>query len=229
LISNIILSTLFKEKPFARKVLPHLKEEYFETIEKRKIYTNIKNYVIKYKNLPTPSSIKLELTRDEHMSEHLYESLNTELDALPGFYDTKQDLDWLVDETENWCKERALHNAIINSVNIIESKKPAGGIPEIIRQALQVEFDSSIGINFLEKEGIDTRWDLYQRKDVKIPTDIEPLDLVFGGGVEEKSLMLLLAGCVVKDSKVTLRNKNTKEVFEISIGEFFNLQMINRQ
>ena len=222
MISSIILSLLTKEKAFARKVLPHIKEDYFETIEKKKIFGIIKNYVVQYRNLPTESVLKLELTKDETLSENLFESLSSEIDSIMSNKD-EHDPSWVIDQTEEWCKERALHNAIIDSVQLIEDKKPRGSIPEIIRKALQVEFDTNIGINFLEKSGVDDRWERYQRKDIKLSTNIEPLDNAFGGGVELKALTMLMGGCVTKDSLITIKNKKTNKIQSITVGEFYGI------
>lgn len=193
MISEIILSSLFKDKTFAKKVLPHIKEEYFESLDKKKIFSQIKKYIVSYKNLPSVDSLKYEITKDETLSEDLFNSINDTIDKLSQ-YKSENDVDWIVDKTEEWCKDRALHNAILESVQIIEEKKPTGSIPELVRKALQVEFDSSVGINFLDQSGVDKRWDAYQKVVSKFATGLEPLDLVFSGGVEPKSLMVLLAG-----------------------------------
>lgn len=221
--SDLILKLLTKEKQFARKVLPHIEKDYFESIEKKTIFNMIKNYIIKYKNLPSISVLKVEITKNDKLNETMFNNINKLLDEIETDYKTEYDIEWLVDKTEEWCKDRALHNAILESVQIIEDKKPTGAIPEIVRKALQVEFDNSIGINFLEKSGIDTRWEAYQKPNIKIPTNIEALDLVFSGGVEEKSLMLLMGGCVVHDTLVTVRHKLTGEISKVKIGDLMNI------
>jgi replicative DNA helicase len=192
MISEIILSSLFKDKSYAKKVLPHIKEEYFESLVKKKIFSQIKKYIITYKDLPSIDSLKYEITKDQTLSEDLFNSINETIDELSQ-YKSKNNIDWIVDKTEEWCKDRALHNAILESVQIIEEKKPTGSIPELVRKALQVEFDSSVGINFLDQTGVDKRWDAYQKAVSKFSTGIEPLDLIFSGGVEPKSLCLLMS------------------------------------
>jgi replicative DNA helicase len=216
LISEIILSSLLSKKPFARKVLPHIKDDYFESIEKKTLFNLIKNYIVQYKGLPTAQTLKLELTKNDKLSESGYSDMESLINEV-STYESDYDTDWLVDNTEEWCKERALHNAILESVTLIQEKQSTGGIPELVRQALQVEFDTSIGIEFLDKSGIDSRWEDYQRKDIKFSTGIQALDNVTAGGLEQKSLSCIMAGCVTKNTLVTLRHKITGNIINVPI------------
>ena len=193
LISDIVLVSLLKNKKFARKTLPHIQPDYFESLEKKHLFNLIKSYVIEYKNLPTANALKLELTKDDKISESLFDGVIENIDTVVCD-ETDYDYEWLLHNCELWCKDRALHNAIIQSVEIIEGKKATTAIPEIVRKALQVEFETSIGIDFFAEKGIDDRWEKYQQKDVKFSTGIASLDNVFAGGVETKALSVLMAG-----------------------------------
>lgn len=193
MISNIVLQSLLTNKKFARKVLPHIELEYFENLEKKKLFSLIKQYVIDYRNLPNVNSLKLELTKDEKISESLFDGVVDLVDSI-STDKTVYDDEWLVTNTELWCKERSLHNGIIESVEIIESKQNTGAIPEIIRKALQVEFESSIGIEFFDEKGIKDRWDEYHKDNIKFATGIKALDAIFAGGLETKALTVIMSG-----------------------------------
>lgn len=193
MISDIILYSLIHNRAFARKTISHIKGEYFETIEGKKIFTLIKDYIVKYKNLPTINSLKTELAKDGKLNENTFNTLSENIDNLKRVEDSYDDT-WLINNCEEWCKERALHNAILDSVTIIESKKATGAIPEIIRKALQVEFETTIGIEFLDNKGIDSRWKEYHKENLKFSTGIDPLDAITDGGLEPKSLSIIMSG-----------------------------------
>ncbi len=193
MISDIIIQSLMNNKGFARKVLPHINAEYFEDYEHKILFNKIKEYVIKYKSIPTDNTIKLELTKDESLSSVLFDDVVKLIDIV---YKNKNehDLEWLLFNTEQWCKDRSLHNAIVQSVELIEENKNKGAIPELIRKALQVEFDSTIGIEFFDSKGIKNRWEEYNKKDVKYSTGVQALDNIFAGGLEQKALTVLMSG-----------------------------------
>jgi replicative DNA helicase len=193
LTSKIILAELLRNKEYVKKVISHLKGEYFETLEEKELFLEIKKFIIKYKSLPSVNALKVELSANDNYSSELFENIINLLDQVVELQD-KYDLQWLIDSTENWCKERALYNAILSSVQIIEEKKNVGNIPEIVRKALQVQFDKSVGIDFLHEKGINERWELYQKRVEKYSTGIFPLDAVMAGGIESKSLSILMGG-----------------------------------
>jgi replicative DNA helicase len=193
MLSNIVLKNLMTNKKFARKVLPHIEVEYFESLEKKKLYEIIKKYVIDYSNLPNPNAVKLELTKDSKIGGHMFDGISDLVDELQAD-DNVYDDDWLLDNCESWCKDRSLHNAIIESVELIESKQNTTAIPELIRKALQVEFESSIGIEFFDEKGIKDRWDEYHKDHIKFSTGIKALDAMFAGGLETKALTVIMSG-----------------------------------
>jgi replicative DNA helicase len=193
MLSNIVLKSLMKDKKYARKVLPHIEPEYFESLEKKKLYETIKAYVVKYGSLPNANALKLELTKDDRLSSNLFDNITEIIDVVDSDESTYDD-EWLLTETESWCKERSLHNAIIQSVEWIENKENTTAIPELIRNALQVEFESTIGIEFFDEKGIDDRWDEYHKEHTKFPTGVQALDAMFAGGLETKALTVLMSG-----------------------------------
>ena len=193
MITNIVLSSLIKNREYLKKVLPHLKEEYFETSEDKKIFKLIKEYIKTYRSIPTINTLKLELSKDDKIGEDLYNKLNNSLNEIFTFQEN-YDTQWLVDNTEQWCKDRAIYIAIMDSVHIIENKEQTSQIPLLMTKALQVEFDNLIGIDFLNDDGINDRWEMYQKKETKFATNIFALDAVTNGGFEAKSLSVIMGG-----------------------------------
>lgn len=191
--SKMVLAGLVQNKPFAKKVFPHLKPEFFPDYEQTYLFKLIKQYVIQYKGFPTLSTIKIEFSNKKDVNESLFKTIN---ELTEEIFTNKLDCDddWLIKNTENWCKERAIYNALIKSIECHEEKKNLEAIPELLRKALQVGFDSSCGIEFFDEKSIEERLKIYKQKIKKFPTGLEKLDIVTGGGFESKSLCLVFGG-----------------------------------
>ena len=104
-------------------------------------------------------------------------------------------VDWLVDITEEWCKERAIFLAVSESINIITDDKKKGDkntIPDILKDALSVSFDTNIGHDFTEDA--ESRFEYYHKKESKLPFDIEMLNKITKGGFTHGTLNLFLGG-----------------------------------
>ena len=60
-------------------------------------------------HLPTKESLSIEINTNKSITEDEYKKVTgiiSELNPEPI------NLDWLVETTETWCKDRAIHNAI---------------------------------------------------------------------------------------------------------------------
>lgn len=172
-------------------MLPHLDSAYFSDIDKRVIYQIIRKYIGKYRTLPTVSALKVEVNALDNVNEHTFKEINISLDKLAEMKD-EWDLDWLVDKSEEFCKECALHNAILASVEKLERKENVSDIPELVKKALQVEFNTNVGLEFLDDKDIDLRWEKYHENIAKIPTGITKIDNCCGGGIEKKALSIIM-------------------------------------
>ena len=145
-----ILSNLTKDEQYARKVIPFIKAEYFQNVAERIIFNKISNYVDEYGSIPSQDTISIELGNDQSLVESDYNSSVQLLDSLRT-YDSDHDHEWLVNKTEVFCQEKAIYNAIIESIQIIDGKnknKTKDGIPSILSDALAVslaqQFQSQI-------------------------------------------------------------------------------------
>jgi len=199
-IETTILSSIVKDEQFARKVVPFLKEEYFQNIAERIVLRKINEYMNNYNKAPTGDTLLIELGNDQSLIETDY---NTSVQLVRSFTDLSEDHDreWLVDKTEEFCQEKAVYNAIMESIHIIDGKsknKAKDAIPAILQDALGVAFDNHIGHDFLDD--YEARFDFYHTVEEKIPFDIEYLNKITKGGVSRKSLNIILAGTGVGKS-----------------------------
>jgi replicative DNA helicase len=199
-IEQVIFSNIVANEDYARKTIPFLHSEYFTIPSDKTLYEIIDSYIKDYNAMPTKEVLHLELGNRSGLTEDQFKQARELIDALE-FQGTGQDQQWLVDQTEKFCQDKALYNAVMQAIQIIDNKASnisKGSIPQILTDALAVSFDSSIGHDFLEDA--DSRYEFYHRKEVKVPFDIELLNKITNGGLPQKTLNIVLAGTGVGKS-----------------------------
>lgn len=199
-VENLILSQVMKNESYARKTLPFIKEEYFLEESDRVVYKAIRTYISKYNTIPSKESLIISLSEDRSLGEILFKKSCELLDEITNV-ESEQDDQWLVDTTENFCKEKAVYNAIMESIHIIDGKsktKTENAIPEILSEALSVCFDPHIGHDYLEDS--DERYDFYHKVESKMSFDLEFFNTITAGGTPTKTLNVVMAGTGVGKS-----------------------------
>jgi replicative DNA helicase len=198
MIEQSILSHLLFNEAFARKVLPFLKVDYFQNQHDKVVYSLINEYVEKYNNTPTKEVLYIELKNKEGLSETTFKDSKRLIEDLTV---DNTDIKWLVDSTEKFCQERAVYNAIMASIKILDDKSGSnstGAIPGLLSDALGVSFDVSIGHDYFANA--DDRFDFYRRKEEHLPFDLEFFNKITKGGLVRKTLNIALAGTGVGKS-----------------------------
>jgi len=198
LIEKTILSHLIFNEPFARKTLPFLKDEYFHNQHEKTVYRLINEYVNKYNNTPTKEVLFLELNNKDGISETVFKDSKRLIEDLQV---DNTEIKWLLDSTEKFCQEKAIYNAIMASIKILDDKtgsSSTGAIPTLLSDALGVSFDVSIGHDYFANS--DDRFDFYHRKEEHIPFDLEYFNRITKGGLVRKTLNIALAGTGVGKS-----------------------------
>jgi len=196
-IETIILKSLTNNEVFLRKALPHIKKEYFEK-QHQAVYDIFLKFVTKYNKLPTPAILEIEFKESEYTNRPIANDTLTLIRELNN--DNDVELDWLIESTEKWCKDRAVYLALMESISIVDGNtdKAEGAIPDILTKALSVTFDTNVGHDYFEN--VEERYDFYHLKEDKIPFNIELLNTITKGGVPRKSLNIILAGTGVGKS-----------------------------
>jgi replicative DNA helicase len=198
MIEKTILSHLVYNEAFARKVLPFLKDEYFHNQPDKVVYKLISDYVQKYNNTPTKEVLFLELNNKEGLSEVTFKDSKRTIEDLQT---DNTDIQWLLDSTEKFCQDKAIYNAIMASIKILDDKSGAsstGSIPTLLSDALGVSFDVSVGHDYFLNS--DNRYDFYHRREEHIPFDLEFFNKITKGGLVRKTLNIALAGTGVGKS-----------------------------
>ena len=184
---------------YGRKVIPFLKDEYFSDYTDKNVFKLVDEYVKKYNSFPTKEALLIDLRNLDNISQETYDKSKEMIDSLSTDDNTK--IEWLVDQTEKFCQEKAVYNAIMSSIQILDDKtgnKSKGSIPQVLSDALAVSFDTSIGHDFLEDA--DGRFEFYHTKEVRIPFDLDYFNKITQGGLPRKTLNIALAGTGVGKS-----------------------------
>jgi archaellum biogenesis ATPase FlaH len=181
-----------------RKVLPFIAPDYFEGVYKG-LFKEIAKFVSDYNKLPTLEAFKIEIDQNNRLSEEDY---RIAVELLPNIFTHEpENLEWLIERTEKWCQDRAVFNAVMESISIIDGKHAnlqKNAIPDVLSKALGVTFDTNIGHDYLEN--VDERFDFYHQQEERVPFDLDLFNRITKGGLPNKTLNIALAGTGVGKS-----------------------------
>jgi len=192
---------LIFNEDYARKILPFIKSEYFADNTEKILFQEIEEYINHYKNLPTYESLLINFTESKKLTEQQVQDSVEMLREINAEKDERTDVKWLTDNTEKFCQDKAIYNAIMKSVKILDNKDDRdskGSIPKLLSDALGVSFDSSVGHDYVDDA--DSRYDFYHKHEVKIPFDLDIFNKITKGGLPQKTLNIALAGTGVGKS-----------------------------
>ena len=236
-IEQTILKNLIQNDEFIRKTLPFIKEEFFQERQEQFIFREIKEYFMKYSASPTSEALLITIDEKDNIDSQLMGDISNLL-KIVGDDTEKTPYDWLLDTSEEWCKDRAIYNGVMDSIEIIrDESRSKGDIPEILKDALSTSFDSNIGHDFLED--YESRFDFYHTEEEKIPFDLEMMNKITKGGLPNKSLNICMSGTGVGKSlfmchmasSCLLQGKNvlyvTMEMAEEKIAERIDANLLD--
>lgn len=219
MLSTTILKNLIHNPEYSVKVISYLLPEYFDNRLESMLMEEISSFVSKYDSLPSEDALKIMVQgRDLSISRKEIE------DKFSSFLklEEEKNLEWLVDSTEKFCQDAALRNAILKSVDIVEGNEESltkESIPDILKDALSVGFDTSIGHNYFEDA--ESRLEFNTSEVIRLPIGIDKIDKITKGGLKPKTLTIFYAGCVHPKTTVHVRiNNKTKICFIGEIKEF---------
>lgn len=238
MLEQTILANLIHNEEYCRKVIPYIRESYFDEPSIKKIFASFAEYVDKYKEPPSIEALKIVLDSRKDLNEEMFKEVIRTVDDLKIDKDTNQE--WLVAETEKFCQDRDLINSVRKAIMIIDGKDKEmdkGSIPKLLSDSLGISFDTHIGHDYLDD--FEDRYEFYHRKEERLPFDIDMLNKITKGGLPKKSLTVLLASTGVGKSLVMchmaasafLHGKNalyiTAEMAEERIAERIDANLLN--
>ena len=237
-IEKTILKNLLHNEEFTRRVFPFLESKYFLDGIDRIVFQQIYEFIDLYKNRPTKEALIIDLSNHKKITETEFQSATDLINELKE--EEKPNDEWLVAETEKFCQEKAIYDAVMNSIQIIDGKDKRltkDSIPEILSDALGVSFDTHVGHDYIEN--VDERFDFYHRVEDKIPFDLDFFNQITKGGLPRKTLNVALAGTGVGKSlfmchvaaNCLMQGKNvlyvTMEMAEERIAERIDANLLN--
>jgi len=179
-------------------VIPFLKDEYFTDWSERKVFQHLKTFVEQYNAAPSSAALNISLQNDKTLTEEEFTNIT---EVLTQFGEAQSNKDWVLNETEKFCKDKAVYNAIVQSIQIIDGKDKkftSEAIPEILKDALGVSFDNSVGHDYLLDS--DDRFEYYHKLEERMPFDLDMFNKITKGGLPRKTLNIALAGTGVGKS-----------------------------
>ena len=236
-IERTALSNLIHNEEYTRKVLPFIKEEYFADRLEGVLFSEIYKFVEKYNSLPTKEALSIEINSNKNVNEDEYKKIT---DILSTLSKEPVNTEWLLETTEKFCKDRAIHNAILGGIQIIDGKDKKHTpeyLPELLSGALGVSFDQKVGHDYLLES--KERYDFYKKKEERLELDLDFFNRITRGGIPSKTLNICLAGTGVGKtmfmthlaSSVLLQGKNvlyiTMEMAEERIAERIDANLLN--
>jgi archaellum biogenesis ATPase FlaH len=238
MIETTILKNLINDDDYLRQVIPFLQPVYFQSSHKT-IFSQIASFVAKYNTLPSKEAFIIEL---ENSNENIPDAgeFTSILESVFTAPVEKTDNKWLLDATEKWCQDRAIHIGILESIGIIDGKSETltkNAIPDILSKALSVSFDRNVGHDYIDSS--DDRWAYYHRVEERIPFDLDYFNQITHGGLPRKTLNICMAGTGVGKSlfmchvagSILMQNKNvlyiTLEMAEERIAERIDANLMD--
>jgi replicative DNA helicase len=199
-LEHSILKNLIYNEEYTRKVMPFIQPEYFSDNTEKTIFSEVKEFVEKYKNLPTHEALVINFTESKNLTEAQVRSSIDLLNDLHKEKNEPSELQWLTEQTEKFCQDKAIYNAIMDAVQILDTKtnKDKGEIPKILSDALGVSFDRNIGHDYITD--YESRYDFYHKKEERVPFDLDFFNKITKGGLPNKTLNIALAGTGVGKS-----------------------------
>ncbi len=190
-IEETIIRGLMSDEEFARRVTPHIETNFFQDRAEAMVVGEITEFFTKFATLPSKEILRIQLGQKTGISEDVYSNALTLIDKIET---GEQNRDWLLEQTEKFCKDRSVYNAIVDSLKIIEGSdknRSPDAIPSILQSALSISFSSAVGHSYIDDAA--SRYEYYNRKEERIPFDLEILNKVTNGGLPKKTLSMILA------------------------------------
>lgn len=204
-IETTILKNLIFNEEYARKVLPFMKDEYFTENTDKVVFNKINDFINRYNTLPSKEALAIDISESSLREEEFHDVVQV-LDTVTQPDEDYTEIKWLLETTEKFCQDKAIYNAVVESIGILDgnkSTKDKGAIPEILSDALSVSFDPHVGHDYLDDS--DQRYEFYHKVEERVPFDLDYFNRITKGGLPQKTLNICLAGCVHPDTKVKIR------------------------
>lgn len=184
-----VLACLMSDKTYLSQIIDILSEQYFENKADAFICRTIKNYFLQYKDIPTLEVFKVKIAylEDEVLKVSIVETLK----QITIHISSSSDLQYVKEETLNFCKNQTIKAAILDSVDLLKGGR-YDEIKNIIDTALKAGTDKNVGLEYADITNIQTRYTAESRDVISTPWDV--INDITAGGLGKGDLVVLVAG-----------------------------------
>jgi replicative DNA helicase len=192
---------LIYNEEYTRKVLPFLKDDYFTDSTEKNVFNEVKAFIDKYETLPTHEALVINFTEATKRTEEEVRTAIAVLREIDRDKNQPTEQQWLIEQTEKFCQEKAIFNAIMESVTILDDKtgkREKGELPQLLADAIGVSFDRNVGHDYVED--YESRFDFYHKVESRVKFDLDLFNKITKGGLPLKTLNICLAGTGVGKS-----------------------------
>ena len=236
-IEQKILTNLIHDEQYCRKVIPFIKKDYFADKKEAVVASEIVKFFNEYNKPATKEVLSIEVSNRRDLTDKEMAEVQ---DYITSLTHEPVNEDWMTENTEKFCKDRAVYNAILKSISIIDGRDKTltkDALPSILSDALSVSFDSHVGHDYIEDH--NSRFEFYHRVEEKVPFDLDMFNKITKGGLSNKTLNIALAGTGVGKSlfmchvagSVLNQGRNvlyiTMEMAEERIAERIDANLLN--
>ena len=200
-LEQTILKNLIYNEDYIRKVVPFIRADYFSDNTEKLIFKEVYEFINKYKNPPTHEALVINFTEKKSLTESEVSSAIELLKEINQAKDEPTETQWLIEQTEKFCQDKAIYNAIMESVSILDNRvqnKAKGEIPKLLSDALGVSFDKNVGHDYIQDS--DARYESYHAVESRVRFDLDLFNKITKGGLPNKTLNIILAGTGVGKS-----------------------------
>ena len=131
-VEFLILRNLLYNEEYLRKVLPFIKSEYFEDNNQKIVFEEILSFVQEYNKLATKEILCIEVENRKEITDTSFKEV---VHLINNLNDVPVELNWILDTTEKWCRDRAIYLALMDSIHIADGKdkdRNRDSIPSIL-------------------------------------------------------------------------------------------------
>lgn len=193
MIERTILRNLIQNEAFTRAVLPYIKEDYFNDVDDREAFKQVRDFILKYNSRPTYEALRIEIDATKGLDAETSKKIGIMIDQMEADTSLPPNYSWLLETTEKFCQDRSLYLALVESVKIANNNASGvskGAIPNILADALSISFDPEVGHDYTED--FDFRYEYYHKTESRIPFDIELFNTITKGGIPPKTLNICI-------------------------------------
>lgn len=184
-LEKVILKGMLSNRDFLILVSSVFEKEFFDDPHIRHSFSFCKEYADQYNGLPSKEAVINSSENVNQIREIIEEAEQTE-------FNIEESYEFLLEQTNDYLKEKAIKQAIIDSVDDVEIPERRAIIQKRIENALIKDIKIDLGLNYFES--IATRLNrIFNITENRIPTYFPVFDELIGEGFPPLTFNVLTA------------------------------------